>query len=206
MVAGVLVAACGTSPSSPTTTTTHPGTTTTTTLTPSQLAELQPKLLTVADFPTGWTLDTAPNAASTKNTPACLANVVLAKGSLTRANAVFVGPGSQPSAVIQTVATFAPGQAAKSARALKAGFLSCDGGTLSQGGQTARLAVGPVTVASTGEGGFAAEMVISASSAREYLDAFYGVKGNFATVLIWRSSSPSTTGFKQAAAKALARL
>ena len=207
LVASALLAACGSSSSPSTTTSTSPAaSTTTTTLTPTQAAALDPKLLAVGDLPTGWTLDADPNAASTKNTPACLANVALAKGSVARANIVFVGPKGPPPAAIQTVAVFAPDQAAKSAKPLQSGFQSCNGATLSQGGQSARLAVAPLTVASTGQGGFAAQMVISANSLHAYLDVFYGVKGDVATVVIWRSTSSSTTAFQQTAAKALAKL
>jgi hypothetical protein len=204
LAACVVLAGCGTSPSVPTTT--KPPATTTTTLTPAQLAVLQPKLLTVDQFPTGWTLDTAPGAASTKGTPACVAAVAAARGSATRANAVFLGPKSVPAAAIQTVASFAPGQAKKSAKALRTEFLSCNGGTLQQSGQSIRVSVGTISIGPTGDAGFAAEMALSAGSQKAYLYVFFAVKGDYATFLGWRTDTPSTTLFAQMAAKALAKL
>ena len=203
LAACVVLAGCGTSPS--VTTTTKPPATTTTTLTPAQLAVLQPKLLTTDQFPTGWTLDTAPGAASTKGTPACVAAVATARGSVTRANAVFLGPKSAPAA-IQTVASFAPGQAKKSARSLRTEFLSCNGGTLQQAGQSIRVSVGAISIGPTGDAGFAAEMALSAGSQKAYLYVFFAVKGDYATFLGWQTDTASTTLFAQMAAKALAKL
>jgi hypothetical protein len=204
---GALLAACGSSTSPSTTTTTKPViTTTTTTLGPAELAALDPKLLSAGDFPAGWARDTDPNAASIKGTPACLADVVLAKGSASRVTAVFAGPKGPPPAAIQTVATFAPGQAARSAKALRTGFGLCNGGTLSLNGQSAQLGVRTIPIASTGDAGFAAQMVIAAASVHSYLDVFYGVRGDVASALIWRSTSPSTNDFDRTAAQALAKL
>jgi len=200
-----LLAGCGGSSTSSTTTTVAPAATTTT-LTAAQLAVLQPKLLTVADFPPGWTVDTAPDAAGTKNTPDCVANVVLAKGSTTRATAVFLGPKDDP-ALIQTVASFESGQVAKSSKSLRAGFLACDGDTLQLGdGQSARLGTGQIAIGPTGNGGFAAEMIITEGSAHNYLYVFVGVKGDFDTAMVWRATTKSNTLFAETAAKALAQL
>jgi hypothetical protein len=205
LVASVVLAGCGTSPSVPSTTK-PPTTTTTTTLTPVQLAVLQPKLLTVDQFPTGWTLDTTPGAASTKGTPACVAAVASAQGSATRANAVFLGPKNAPAAAIQTVASFAPGRAKGSAKALRTEFLSCNGGTLQQSGQSIRVTVGAISIGPTGDAGFAAEMELSAGSQKTYLYVYFAVKGDYATFLGWRTNTVSTTLFAQMAAKALAKL
>lgn len=210
--AGVVVAACGLlagcgGSSTPATTTTVPPTTTTTALTPAQQSQLQPKLLTVADFPSGWTLDTAPNAVSTTGAPKCVGNLVLAKGSPYRASAAFVGPSSSLAAVIQTVAPFPSGTTAKVAKSLKAGFLACNGATLQLGGgQSAKLATGPVVIGPTGTGGFAAEMIISDGNQHEYLYVFMGIKGDLGTLLVWRSVDKSSALFAATAAKALAKL
>ena len=209
---GVVVAACGLlagcgGSSTPTTTTTVPPTTTTTALTPAQQSQLQPKLLTVADFPSGWKLDTAPNAVSTTGAPKCVGNLVLAKGSPYRASAAFVGPSSSLAAVIQTVAPFPSGTTAKVAKSLKAGFLACNGATLQLGGgQSAKLATGPVVIGPTGTGGFAAEMIISDGNQHEYLYVFMGIKGDLGTLLVWRSVDKSSALFAATAAKALAKL
>ena len=78
--------------------TTKPAVTTTTS---AEQAALQAKLLTLSDFPKGWTQDTAADAASTAGTPACLADVVDAHGAAARVHAVFVGPSSGGQAALQ---------------------------------------------------------------------------------------------------------
>ena len=204
--AAALLTGCSGS-SSTSTTTTRPATTTatSTTLSPTQAAVLQPLLLTAADFPAGWALDTAPGAGSTQNTPGCVADIATAKGSATRATAVFLGPKTEPADAIQTVATFSPGLAVQSARVLRSVFQSCQG-TLSQGGQSAKVVVNPLRIATTGDAGFASQMTLSAGGQQAYFDAYYAVKGDFATFLGWYSSSSSITVFEQMAAKALAKL
>lgn len=167
---------------------------------------MEPKLLTVAEFPAGWTLDSAPNAASTKNTPTCVADVVLAKGSDHRVDAVFLGPKSEPTAALQTVGSFAPGRGAKSASALRASFASCNGRTLTQAGQSARLTVSPISMPTLGDAGFASKMDIANNGQHAYLDVFFGVKGAYGTSVSWRSGSSSTTLFEQMVAKAMAKL
>ena len=75
---------------------------------PAQVAILRSLLLTAADFPAGWTQDTQADAAGVQGTPACVADLVAVLGSAARVNAVFVGPGQSPPAVIQTVSAFPP--------------------------------------------------------------------------------------------------
>ena len=197
-----LVAGCGSSATS-SSTTSRPSTTTTTS---AAQAALEPKLLTLADFPKGWSTDTAPDAASTAGIPACLAAVVDAHGSTTRVHAVFVGPSSGAQAALQTVATFPPGQVAGSVSALKSDFLACDGTTFTQGEQTAHIATHLINDLPTGDAGFAAEMELTIGSQHVFLDVFVGVKGDLATVLVWRSPTASPALFASTAAKALDRL
>ena len=136
------VAACSGSPSTSATATLAPGTTTTTTVPPAQEAILRSLLLTSADFPAGWTQDTQADAAGVQGTPACVADLVVVHGSAERVNAVFVGPGQSPPAVIQTVSAFAPGAAARSVRALRATFDGCDGRTIDAVSEGFPIAIG----------------------------------------------------------------
>jgi hypothetical protein len=204
--AAVLLTGCGGS-SSTSTTTSRPVTTTTTstTLSPAQAAELQPLLLTAADFPAGWALDSGPGAGSTKGAPGCVADLATIKGSATRATAVFLGPKTDPADAIQTVASFSPGLALQSAKVLRSVFQSCQG-TLSQGEQSAKVVVTPLHTAATGDAGFASQMTLSAGGQQAYFNAYLAVKGDLATFLGWYSPSSSTTTFEQMATKALARL
>jgi len=201
---GTLLVACG--GSSTTTTTTKAPATTTTTLTAEQTAVLTPLLLAASDLPAGWTLDRAPNATSTQNAPGCVADVVTVQGSAAHVSAAFLGPGSQPTVAIQTVATFAPGTAAASADTLRTRFQSYNGGTLKQDGSSAHVTVKPLAVASTGDAGFAAQMTLTANKKSIYFDAFYAVKGDHATFLGWTGTTSATTAFERAAAAALAKL
>ncbi len=179
---------------------------TSTTVPPAQLAALQPLLLTTADFPTGWTQDTQANAAGTKGTPACVADLVVERGSASRTDAVFVGPGKQPAAVIQTVGAFEPGTAPRSVGALRTTFDSCNGLVLDPGGTRARVAIRSLAdPAGTGDG-FAAQMTLAEGGRSSYLDVFYGVRGDDATFLGWSSSSPATGPFLALSAAALAKL
>ncbi len=200
-LACALLAGCGSSSTS--SSTTRPNTTTT--LSAQQVA-LRPKLLTLADFPSGWIEDKEADAASTAGTPTCLGDVVRAKGSTARVNAVFVGPKTGADAAIQTVAAFAAGQAPGSASSIKAGFLACDGTTFTQGEQTADIATHLLDDLPTGDAGFAAEMKLSIGTQHVFLDVFFGVKGDDATVLVWRSPTASPALFAETAAQALNRL
>jgi len=197
-----LLAGCGSS-STASSTTTRPPTTATTS---AAQAALQPKLLTTADFPSGWTKDTAPDAASTAGFPGCLAAVADAHGSTTGVHAVFVGPSSGSQAALQTVASFGPGQVTGLVAALKGVFLACNGTTFTQGGQTAHIATRLLDNLPTGNAGFAAEMALTIGSRRVFLDVFIGVNGDLATVLLWRSPTSSPALFAETAAKALDRL
>jgi outer membrane murein-binding lipoprotein Lpp len=208
VAAGIAALACallaGCSSSSTSSTTTKPSTTTTT-LSAQQVA-LQPKLLTLADFPKGWIEDTQADAASTAGTPPCLAHVVTAQGSTARVHAVFVGPKTGADAVIQTVASFATGQLPGSVATIASGFLACNGTTFTQGEQTADIATHRLTNLPSGDAGFAAEMELSIGTQHVFLDVFFGTKGDDATVLVWRSPTASPALFVDTAAKALARL
>jgi hypothetical protein len=195
-LACALLAGCGSSSAPPSTTTT----------TSAQQAALQPKLLALADFPAGWTVDSSPDAASTAGTPTCLANVVKAEGAATRVHAVFVGPKSQADAAIQTVASFAPGAVSPSVASIQAGFLSCNGTTFTQGSQTARISTALLKGIPSGPAGFAAEMELSLKSQHIFVDVFFGVTGDVASVVVWRSTSSSPALFAETAAKAQARL
>jgi hypothetical protein len=201
-VACALLAGCGSSATSSSTTTT-PATTTTTS---AQQAALQTKLLTVSDFPTGWARDTAPNAATTEGTPTCLADVVDARGSTATVHRVFVGPSTEAQGALQTVASFPAGQAAGAVARLKDGFLACNGTTFTQGEQTAHLATRVLDNLPTGPAGFAAEMELTIGTQHVFLDVFFGVTGDDATVLIWRSPGSSPALFATTAAKAMDRL
>ena len=202
VVACALLAGCSSTSTSSTTTTTKAPTTTTS----AQQAALQAKLLTLSDFPKGWTQDTAADAASTAGIPACLANVVDAHGATTTVHAVYVGPSSGAQAALQTVAEFPSGQAAGSVEALKNVFLSCNGTTFTQGEQSAKLSTHLLENLPTGEAGFAAEMELTVGSQHVFLDVFFGVKDDHATVLVWRSPTSSPALFAQTAAKAMDRL
>lgn len=203
-MACTLLAGCSsTSPTSASSSTSL--STTTTTLSAQQVA-LRPKLLVLADFPTGWIEDNEAGAASTAGTPRCLADVVEAKGSTARANAVFVGPKTGADATIQTVASFAPGQGPGSASSIKAGLLACNGTTFTQGEQTADIATRLLDGLPTGDAGFAADMELSIGTQHVFLDVFFGVRGDDATVLVWRSPTATPSLFGQTAAKALDRL
>lgn len=201
LLACAVLAGCGSSATSSTTTTRA-----STTTTSAQQAALQAKLLTASDFPTGWTKDNAADAASTAGIPGCLANVVDAHGSTDTVHAVYVGPSSGGQAALQTVAAFPSGQAAGSVAALKATFLACNGTTYTQGEQSAHLATHLLENLPTGEAGFAAEMELTVGTQHVFLDIFFGVKGDNATVLVWRSPTPSPALFTQTAAKAMDRL
>lgn len=207
LAVGTLLSACavlaGCSSSSSTATTTGPATTTTTS---AAQAALQPKLLTVSDFPKGWIKDTSADAASTAGTPGCLANVVNAQGAATRVHAVYVGPNGQGEAAIQTVATFAPGQATASVAGLKSAFLACDGTSFTQGKQTAHITARPLDNLPTGAAGFAAEMELALGTQHVFVDVFVAVKGDLTTTLVWRSPKSTPVLFAQTAAKALDRL
>jgi len=180
--------------------------TTATTVPPAQLAALHTLLLTAADFPMGWTQDTQAGAAGTQGTPSCVADLVVERGSASRANAVFVGPGKQPDAVIQTVGAFDPGTAARSVAALRTTFDSCNGLVLDPGGTRARVGIRPLAAPAGAGAGFAAQMTLAEGARASYLDVFYGVRGDNATFLGWSSSSPSTGPFLDLSAAALARL
>ncbi len=201
MLAGALLAACSTS-SAPSTTT---ASATTTTLTPAAAAFLEPKKLTLANFPSGWTEDTAPNAASTQGTPPCLADLVNVKGSTARTSVVFVGSKSEPADVLQTVAMFPAGQAIPSAAALQAEFESC-ASTLSRPSESKSVTITPIPNVQTGDAGFAARMTLASGSQHGYFDAFYAVKGDAATFIGWYSNSTNTAEFESLAATALAKL
>lgn len=202
-LACALLAGCSSSATS--SSTTKPTTTTTTTLSAQQVA-LRPKLLILADFPSGWIEDKEADAASTAGTPNCLGDVVRARGSTARVNAVFVGPKAGADASIQTVAAFAAGQVQGSVSSIKAGFLACDGTTFTQDEQTADIATRLLDNLPTGDAGFAAEMELSIGTQHVFLDVFFGVKGDDATVLVWRSPTASPALFAETAAKALDRL
>jgi hypothetical protein len=210
-VAGGLLAGCGGSSSSATTTTARPATTTTSapapSLTPAQQSELEPKVLTAADFPSGWTRSTSAGAVSPAGAPSCVANLVTAKGSAFRTSAAFLSSAANPAVVIQTVASFPSGTAASATSALDASFLACNGKTVSLGaGQTARLATGPVNIGPIATGAFAGQMTVTAGTQREYLYLVTGTKGDLATLVVWRSVSQATAPFAATATKALARL
>ncbi|HEV3264755.1 MAG TPA: hypothetical protein VG014_04470 [Acidimicrobiales bacterium] len=202
---GVGLAACGGSAkATPTTTTRAP--TTTTTLAPAQSAALKPLLMTTSDFPTGWAQDTAKNAAATKGTPTCVANLVLLKGSASSASVVFASPGQNPTAVIQTAGMFAPNQAAASVKTLKSSFESCNGGTLQSGSVKASIGIKPIRGISTGDAGFADQMTLTEGNQSSYLDVLYAVKGSNAVFLGWSSTTAATTFFAQLAPKAVAKI
>jgi hypothetical protein len=203
---GVGLAACGGSAKATTTTTTVP-TTTTTTLAVAQQAALKPLLLTTSDFPAGWAQDTAKNAAGTKGTPACVADLVLLKGAASSASVVFASSGSSPTAVIQTAGMFAPGRAAASVKSLKSTFESCNGGSLQSGTVKATIGIKPISVGSTGDAGFAAQMTLTEGNQSSYLDVLYAVKGSNAVFLGWSTTSPATAPFfAQLAATVLAKI
>ena len=202
MAAGL--AACGGSAKA--TTTTKATTAATTTTAPAQAAALKPLLLTTADFPTGWAQDTAKDAAGTKGTPTCVANLVLLKGSATSASVVFASPGKNPTAVIQTAGVFAPGRAAASVKSLKSTFESCNGGTLQSGNVTASLKIKPIPGVSTGDAGFADQMTLTEGNQSSYLDVLYAVKGSNAVFLGWSTTTAATTFFAQLAPKAVAKI
>lgn len=212
MVSGLL-AACGSSSTSASTTTTGPHTTTTTTtgqttttLSAAQVA-LQPKLLTVSDFPSGWTADTQTDAVDITGAPSCVGNLVVAAGSTSRVSTAFIGPTANPAAVIQTVAAFAAGTASTAATTLGNGFLACNGQSVPVGSeQTGRLSTAPLGNVPAGTGGFAGQMTVTVGTQHEYLYAFVGVKGDLGTVLVWRSIDRSPVLFTTTAAKALAKL
>ncbi len=202
-LACALLAGCSGTTTSSSSTTTKP--LTTTTLTAQQVA-LRPKLLTLADFLSGWIEDKAADAASTAGTPACLGDVVRAKGSMARVNAVFVGPKTGADAAIQTVAAYAAGQVPGWRSSIESGFLACNGTTFTQGEQTADIATHQLVNLPTGDAGFAGEMKLSIGTQHVFLDVFFGVKGDDATVLVWRSPTASSALFAATAAKALDRL
>jgi hypothetical protein len=197
------VAACG-SPSATTSTTAAP--VTTTTASAAQTTVLTSLLLTTTDFPTGWTQDTRADAADTSGTPACVADLVLVRGSTDRADAVFVGPGDPPPAVIQTVAAFAPGSAARSVAALRADFDSCNGRTVSSGETGVQVGIRPLPDPPAAGDGFTAQMTLTEGERVSYLDVFYGVRDGSATFLGWSSSSPDTATFLELSAAAVAKL
>ena len=205
MAAGL--AACGGSAkATPTTTTTTTTATVTTTLAPAQATALKPLLLTTSDFPTGWAQDTAKNAAATKGTPTCVANLVLLKGSATSASVVFASPGQNPTAVIQTAGMFAPGKAQASVKSLKSIFESCNGGTLQSGTVKATIGIKPISVGSTGDAGFADQMTLTEGNQSSYLDVLYAVKGSNAVFLGWSTTTAAITFFAQLAPKAVAKI
>jgi hypothetical protein len=200
------LAACGGSAKATPTTTATTTATTTTTLAPAQATALKPLLLTTSDFPTGWAQDTAKNAAATKGTPTCVANLVLLKGSATSASVVFASPGQNPTAVIQTAGMFAPGRAAASVKSLESSFESCNGGTLQSGSVTASLKIKPIVGVSTGDAGFADQMTVTEGKQSSYLDVLYAVKGSNAVFLGWSTTTAAVTFFTQLATKAVAKI
>ncbi len=195
MVVGTLAAACSSASSSPTTT----GSTsaTSTTLSPAVRAVLEPKLLTLADFPKGWKRDTEPNAAETGDTPPCLADVVLAKGSTHLAHAVFVGPAGDQAVVIHTVAVFPPGGAQASASSLRSGFLACNGSsTTLANGVRVHLATSLLPGQSAADAdGFAGRMTVTSASQQDDLYVVVSVVGDITTSLVWSAGTdlPDTT-------------
>lgn len=202
---GIGLAACGGSAKA--TPTTAPTATTATTLAVAQQAALKPLLLTTTDFPAGWAQDTAKNAAATKGTPACVADLVLLKGAATSASVVFASSGPGPTAVIQTVGMYAPGRAAASVKSLKSTFESCNGGTLQSGTVKATIGIKPISVGPTGDAGFAEQMTVSEGKQSSYLDVLYAVKGSNAVFLGWSTTNAATTPFfSQLAATALAKI
>jgi hypothetical protein len=207
VLAAGLAACGGSAKATPTTTTTTAAKdTTTTTLAPAQAAALKPLLLTTSDFPTGWAQDTAKNAAATKGTPTCVANLVLLKGSATSASVVFASPGQNPTAVIQTAGVFAPGRAIASVKSLKSSFESCNGGTLQSGSVKASLKIKPIPGISTGDAGFADQMTLTEGNQSSYLDVLYAVKGSNAVFLGQSTTTAATTLFAQLAPKAIAKI
>ena len=196
----------GSAKATPTTTTPAAPTPTSTTLAPAQAAALKPLLLTTSDFPTGWAQDTAKNAAGTKGTPTCVADLVLLKGSATSASVVFASPGQNPTAVIQTAGTFAAGQATTSVRSLKSTFESCNGGSLQSGSVTASLKIKPIPGVATGDAGFADQMTLTEGKQSSYLDVLYAVKGSNAVFLGWSTTTADTPFFNQLATKAVAKI
>jgi hypothetical protein len=202
ILATVVLAACGSSATS-SSTTTRPATTTTTS---ALQAALQAKLLTVSDFPTGWARDTAANAATTTGTPTCLADVVDAHGSTATVHAVFVGPTAGDQAALQTVASFPSGRVAAAVAALKSSFLACNGTTFTDAEQTAHLATRLLDNLPNGSDGFAAQMELTVGTEHVFLEVFFGVSGDNATVLVWRAPVSSPALFATTAAKAIDRL
>ncbi len=203
-VVGVLAAACSSASSSPGTTSgsTSATSSSTSTLAPAVRAVLEPKLLTLADFPKGWKQDTEPNAAETGDTPPCLADVVLAKGSTHRASAVFVGPTSDQAVVIHTVAVFPPGGAEASATSLRSGFLACNGSsTTLANGVKVHLATSLLPGQPAGSG-FAGRMTVTSGSQQDDLYAVVSVVGDITTSLVWSAGTdqPDTTVLALAAA------
>jgi hypothetical protein len=212
MAGGLAACSASTTATSTTTTSTSTSSTSTTaappttTLTQAQEAALKPLLLTGSDFPSGWAQDTATDAAGTKGTPSCVADLVLLKDSNTRSSVVFADAGSSPTAVIQTVGLFSPGKATASAKMLKSTFESCNGGTLSSGQVKATIGIKAISVGSTGDAGFAAQMILTEGAQSSYLDVLYAVKGSNGTFLGWSTTTASTTFFAQLAAIAVAKL
>lgn len=199
----VCAALAGCASSATSSSTTKPAVTTTTS---AEQAALQAKLLTLSDFPKGWTQDTAADAASTAGTPACLADVVDAHGAAARVHAVFVGPSSGGQAALQTVASFPTGTVTGTVAGLKNVFLECNGSTYTQGEQVAHIVTRSLDNLPTGSAGFAALMALTVGSQHVFLDVFFGVKGDTATVVVWRSPTASPALFASTAAKAMDRL
>jgi hypothetical protein len=215
VVAGVGLASCGGASSSPPSTpsslsgsgTTSSPASTTTTLNPSQKAVLQPRLLVVGDFPAGWSVDSAPDAAATGNTPPCVADLATTKGADDHLSAVFLDSGASTTGAIETVGHFSGvGQAAGSINGMKSGFESCNGRTLSNGSATLTFGIRNISGVPTGERGFVAQMTLTGNNRSTYLDVFYAAQGFNVVFLGWNQSSSDTSAFEQVSAKALAKL
>jgi hypothetical protein len=104
------------------------------------------------------------------------------------------------------VGLFSPGKATASAKMLKSTFESCNGGTLSSGQVKATIGIKAISVGSTGDAGFAAQMILTEGAQSSYLDVLCAVKGSNGTFLGWSTTTASTTFFAQLAAIAVAKL
>jgi len=173
---------------------------------PHPSARLRSVLLTTAQLPSGWTRDTAPDALSTKGTPACLTALLEVHGSTTRAETAFLSSSGTP-AVVESVGQFAtPASAAASVGSLHADLQSCDDQTVSSGPYRGTLTVAALGWPVGGGLGFDAQVTVAADQQRAYLDVEYAVRGSFGMFYGWESPSPDLPEAQQLASTAAARL
>lgn len=199
-------AACGgasnsaaTPPTNQTTTVASNGTTTAT-----SAPNLTSELLTIADLPTGWSVDNSPiNSASE---PTCLKPLQQLTGSDARVMARFNGGANGLPSFEENIAHF-PGGAAPGIAHFDQVLTSCRTVTFSSGGQTSSATIGAMSFPKLGDESHAYQVALTFKGFTFGLDIIVAGRGNTAMSLVFDDlGTPDLTLVQQLATAAVGKL